>query len=200
MKNRTIIYFTCSFFAGGVVFLYLQDIRWFVYGNDISLFDVFELCITSAIGIYIASSLQTNLESRRYEKDIIFSRIDYIDNSLDALLSEIMSNPTVSVFRLNGTVGSCRKIWSKVSQLFRDRYAKEYNLETLMCFAKKLQNEMILVSKLSTGMEISGNQETNIMVKDNLCTYSEKRRNEILSEMSNIKNLITDIKLEINRL
>lgn len=110
IKVSKVIYFICTLFVGGVLSLYFQDLGWFVYGNNISLVDIIELCVTSAIGIYIATSLQTNIENKKVEKEILFSRVDYIDVSLDSLLMEIMSNQPISIFRVNGVIGSCRKL------------------------------------------------------------------------------------------
>lgn len=187
-----------AFFAiGWVVGLFVYDWDLFKYDFNLSLFDVLSLIITSAIGIYVAQSIQTSLERKKVERDIIFARLDYVEKSIEQLINDILQNPSVSTFKVTACISSCRRSWVKSNKIICETYPNSFNNNSNMELTRKLSSCFIKLNQLTSGEEeIDGVRM--IEVADNQSTFHERRKAEISCKIDEIKNVIIDLKLIIS--
>jgi hypothetical protein len=70
-KKKINIYWFIPVTITSILFgIYIGDLKFFQIKNEIDLVSFASLFITSSIGIYIASSLQKNIEANKFEKNL----------------------------------------------------------------------------------------------------------------------------------
>ena len=181
------------FALGWVVGLFAENWSWFEFSNEVSLLDVISLVITTAIGLYVAVVIQNNIENKRAEKEIIYGQFNFVEQYLSELRYEVSKEHAESSNDIVAKIGGCRKFWSKIVTLIKDKYGidlSKYNINP---------NEFIKLNQLCTSTPIIGDKDNSVIAQDGKVTYSETRRNEIYSEIDRIRMTIVDLKLLINQ-
>ena len=181
------------FALGWVVGLFAENWSWFEFSNEVSLLDVISLVITTAIGLYVAVVIQNNIENKRAEKEIIYGQFNFVEQYLSELRYEVSKEHDESSNDIVAKIGGCRKFWSKIVTLIKDKYGidlSKYNINP---------NEFIKLNQLCTSTPIIGDKDNSVIAQDGKVTYSETRRNEIYSEIDRIRMTIVDLKLLINQ-
>lgn len=79
----------------GIFGYYTNSYKFFDFKNEIDLVSLITLIVTSAIGIYIASSLQKNIDADKFEKALIFDNIKPITNKIKKISDGIANNTLV---------------------------------------------------------------------------------------------------------
>ena len=54
----------------GIFGFYMSSYSFFKFKNEIDIVSLFSLVATTALGIYIASTLQNNIEAKKFEKSL----------------------------------------------------------------------------------------------------------------------------------
>lgn len=194
MRTITKIAIAIVLFAlGWVVGLFAENWSWFVFNNEVSLLDVLSLVITTAIGLYVAVVIQNNIENKRVEKDIIFGLLNFVEQYLLELRTEVSKEQAAGSDDIVSKIGACRKYWSKIMTLIHDKYGIDFSSNNIN------PNEFIKLNQLCTGTAIIGANDSSVLVKDGKASYSDTRKNEIHTEIDRIRMIIVDLKLLINQ-
>lgn len=184
-----IVIFALGWAAG----LFAENWSWFVISNEVSLLDVLSLVITTVIGLYVAVVIQNNLESKRFEKEIIFGQFNFVEQYLSELRTEVLKVQSEGTVDIVAKIGGCRKFWNKIVIVIKEKYGidlSKYNITP---------NEFIKLNQLCTSTPIIGDQDDSVIAKNGKVTYSDTRKNEIFSEIDRIRMIIVDLKLLINQ-
>lgn len=199
MKRNSCLYLGSAFVCGWCLGLFFNDYSLFIYNYDIELFDVVSLFVTSSIGIYIAHTIQANVENKKTEKEIIFCKLDFIENVLTDYLSDVMQGKSLGIFKITGSIGTCRKNWAKLIEILKGKcHNDEESLKKIEGVDSLVRRNFINLNRLSTDEGV--NDSSSIRVKNNRVTFKGNRTVLISNEIDIIRNTIVDFKFIINEL
>lgn len=181
------------FTLGWATGLFAENWSWFVFNNEVSLLEVLSLVITTVIGLYVADVIQNNLESKKFEKEIIFGQFNFVEQYLSELRTEVLKVQSEGTVDIVAKIGGCRKFWSKIVTVIKVKYG----IDLAKCDINP--NEFIKLNQLCTSTPVIGVQDDSVIAKDGKVSYSDTRKNEIFSEIDRIRMIIVDLKLLINQ-
>lgn len=88
----------------GIFGFYTSSYSFFKFKNEIDIVSLFSLIVTTSIGVYIASTLQKNIEAEKFEKSLnqnlinsLLSKTKTIDKYLS--LNNLKFQETVAIFK-----------------------------------------------------------------------------------------------------
>lgn len=88
----------------GIFGFYTSTYSFFKFKNEIDIVSLFSLLVTTAIGIYIASTLQKNIEAKKFEKSLnqnlinsLLSKTKTIDKYLSS--NNLKFQETIALFK-----------------------------------------------------------------------------------------------------
>lgn len=166
----------------GIFGYYTNSYELFKFKYEIDIVNLVTLIITSAIGIYIASSLQKNIDADKFEKALIFDNIRPIANKLKKI-AEGINNESLSF-------QNTKKWFKSISSQLSELESINNMCDIIDCNElDKLRSQYLELKTLLTDSKIQGElielpTEKTILAKKKLIAF---------------KNSITSLTIKVNR-
>jgi hypothetical protein len=157
-RKINIIWVIFLVILSGIFGYYTSSYKFFDFKYEIDIVNLLTLIVTSFIGIYIASSLQKNIDANKYEKNLVIENIKPITSILKNLIEKIRTtnlkfDETIKAFKdvsfhiseFEELNTSCDLIENKELELIRSEYLE---VKTLVTNAK-VENEVLVLDKLN---------------------------------------------------
>ena len=124
----------------GIFGFYTNSYTFFKFKNEIDLVSLVGLVITTTIGVYIASSLQKNIEAKKFEKELNHKLI----NSLILKIKTLDKYLSANSLKFQETIKLFKTISSLISEL------KEINEISKMINQNKITELRTLFTEIKT--------------------------------------------------
>jgi hypothetical protein len=115
-KSMKIYWLIPVIILSGIFGFYMSSYSFFKFKNEIDIVSLFSLVATTALGIYIASTLQNNIEAKKFEKSLnqnlinsLLSKTKTIDKYLSS--NNLKFQETIALFKsLSSLLSELREI------------------------------------------------------------------------------------------
>lgn len=159
---------------------------------EFDLFDVFSLCVTVALAIYVARIIESDIQRRQASTEIWVKRFEQIDKMLQKL-SDVVSKQDVDY---NTIVNITHNIRIKLNQT--QKALKQYDMQIhsdkdfdrLLAYFKKLKDKL-------TNTPIDKKDKSSIELNDGIVLYSSQRMKEINNLICQVENGLFLVKLRL---
>jgi len=183
MKRKISIYWLIPvIIISGIFGYFTTQYKFFTFKYEIDMVAVISLLITSTLAIYIASSIQQGIESKKFEKDLVYKIISPLiqkTKTIDKYLS-------INSLKFTETVKTFKDISSLISEL------KEINEVCLFMEQNKatqIRNLFLEIKRSTTGSQLA----------NNIFILTDEDKGTSLSKIKEFKKELIKIMIEINR-
>ena len=191
--NKGIILFILIFFVIGFTIGRITDWSYFVFDNKISVIDVLSLAITSFLAIYIAKIIEREKQNAQSAKQSYIDKLIQCEQLLFTI-TNLIEEKNVSYGKINNTVHIFRmKLNNTIEYITeKDDHFKNFEIDKNM-----LENKTKELKDLLTNTPIDKTDNSNIVIRNNKVTYSEKRVLDINKVSASIENELFNIRNKI---
>ncbi len=183
MKKEIKIYWLIPIIIISGIFGFLTNsFEFFNFKSEIDLVNLFTLVVTSSLGFYIASTLQNNIEVKKFEKELVYSTIKSLNNKTKNIEKYLSANS----LKFNETIKTFKDISGLISEL---KEVNEFCLVVDNHSIKVLRSIYIEIKPLITGGRVDNNN----------LTLSSEHIKLSKSKLKKFKNRLIKIMIEVNR-
>lgn len=160
----------------------------------IELFDLVSLLVTIILAIYVATSLERRVQDDRIEKELHIEQINQIEqilNELENILREekiqyanVISRISKIRIKKNNIVNAIKECLPELSSAIKDK-------------TDTITQSIDSLKRLLTDTSVDNN--TDVVMKDGILTYSFNRISDINNSICALENELYRLKIIINR-
>lgn len=191
--NKGGILILCIAFVIGFTIGRITDWSYFIVDNEISVIDILSLAITSVIAIYIAKIIEREKQNTQSAKQSYIEKLSQCEQLLFTITS-LIDEKNISYGKINNAVHIFRvKLNNTIENITKkDSHFKNFEIDKNM-----LDNKTKELRDLLTNTPIDKNDNSNIIIRNNKVTYSEKRVLDINNVSVAIENELFNIRNKI---
>lgn len=192
-NNKGVLLIILIFFVIGLIIGRITDWSYFVFDNKISVIDVLSLAITSFLAIYIAKIIEREKQNAQSAKQSYIDKLIQCEQLLFTI-TNLIEEKNVSYGKINNTVHIFRiKLNNTIEYITeKDDHFKNFEIDKNM-----LENKTKELKDLLTNTPIDKTDKSNIVIRNNKVTYSEKRVLDINKVSASIENELFNIRNKI---
>lgn len=192
-NNKGVLLIILIFFVIGFIIGRITDWSYFVFDNKISVIDVLSLAITSFLAIYIAKIIEREKQNAQSAKQSYIDKLIQCEQLLFTI-TNLIEEKNVSYGKINNTVHIFRiKLNNTIEYITeKDDHFKNFEIDKNM-----LENKTKELKDLLTNTPIDKTDKSNIVIRNNKVTYSEKRVLDINKVSASIENELFNIRNKI---
>jgi hypothetical protein len=187
MQKNNIISFIIGLVIGLVIGLIVKNfpcITYFSWDKSVSIIDLVSIFITIALALLISLKLDIVAENKKAEKELLISKIEGFENKL-VFISELIQNKEPSYIGIVAKYALFREEYQYIINIFNNyKYLDEYKTDL---------DKNIFVLKYS----LTATDNKDLKVTKDKSIYSNERKNEINKWISDIRNVLFKIQLDI---
>lgn len=165
---------------------------YFVISKEVNIVDVFSIFTTVFLALYISRIIEMQKDQKKYEKEIVFNKINELCRVISCL-KELIHKNNVDLGTLNYHIKMSFTLTKFINQILQN-----YNIYNSPAYMESVLNEIRKVRGILTTTPIDS-KSVDINISSNIVTYSSAIINSSFQKLSNIENLVTEWQLEINK-
>jgi hypothetical protein len=163
--------------------------------------DAISLIATIILGVYIAKTLQKEVQDKRIEKDMylgLISAIEQIIRDIDNLVENSGGN-NLHYNRIVNVMHRCRIKKVDVFKALGSINNGSLKSKIDDC-DQKLKTELRILKTALTETSVKASSTPSVKLKKNMVTYSDERRIEIITSINAIESSLFKLKILVNNL
>lgn len=200
-RNSIIVILLCLSFCIGFFLRCWYEIGTYQIDTTINALDAISLIATIILGVYIAKTLQKEVQDKRIEKDMylgLISAIEQIIRDIDDLVENSGGN-NLHYNRIVNVMHRCR---IKKADVFKalgsiDNESLKSQIDD---YDQKLKTELQSLKTALTETSVQASSKPSVKLEKNMVTYSEERIIEIITSINAIESSLFKLKILVNNL
>ncbi len=200
-RNSTIVILLCLSFCIGFFLRCWYEIGTCQINTTINALDAISLIATIILGVYIAKTLQKEVQDKRIEKDMylgLISAIEQIIRDIDNLVENSGGN-NLHYNRIVNVMHRCRIKKVDVFKALGSINNGSLKSKIDDC-DQKLKTELRILKTALTETSVKASSTPSVKLKKNMVTYSDERRIEIITSINAIESSLFKLKILVNNL
>ena len=200
-RNSTIVILLCLSFCIGFFLRCWYEIGTCQINTTINALDAISLIATIILGVYIAKTLQKEVQDKRIEKDMylgLISAIEQIIRDIDNLV-ENSGSYNLHYHRIVNVMHRCRIKKVDVFKALGSINNGSLKSKIDDC-DQKLKTELRILKTALTETSVKASSTPSVKLKKNMVTYSDERRIEIITSINAIESSLFKLKILVNNL
>ena len=179
--------FAASLFLLGLCVGGIRDFGSFKFNSTIEfeLFDVFSLVVTICLAIYVANVIEGENQMKQTRLEIWINRFKQIQD-ISTKLSEVLNTKEIYYTTIVHLLHNMRSKTSHIKKLAGEHqftFQKQSEYKALINLEKQLR-------RLMTETPVTTSDKAEVTLKNNILSFSNNRKQEINSCISNIDNVL----------
>ena len=200
-RNSTIVILLCLSFCIGFFLRCWYEIGTCQINTTINALDAISLIATIILGVYIAKTLQKEVQDKRIEKDMylgLISAIEQIIRDIENLVENSGGN-NLHYNRIVNVMHRCRIKKVDVFKALGSINNGSLKSKIDDC-DQKLKTELRILKTALTETSVKASSTPSVKLKKNMVTYSDERRIEIITSINAIESSLFKLKILVNNL
>ena len=192
-----ILVYVLIFSFGFVFSRFIKNIPYIEISHSVDIANIFWILSTIFLGLIITNYFQKNVNDFRTEKDLIIKRVSETSEMVSTLQKIVitgtisLTEAVSSVKRINKSLISIEKI-GKLCEITINN-SVIININTNLAELRKTLTDTPNISQSQSIIDLS------IKVKDGIIYYSPERVSQIEVKFDNLKDLMLELQIDLNR-
>lgn len=174
--------------------LLVKHVNQLTFNFEVSVFDMFALCVTAALAWWVAEKLEKDSDKERCEKEILIEKFKSMDELIEKLNEKIESDTIIPLTMVTSIINSIDALSTRIMEQIRIHYPSVLRKYPDANYMEELNKLDDLCTNDADGGMVS-DIERNVSV----CVYSPERVEDI-GECSNLlSDKIFNLEILVNR-
>lgn len=192
IKPTIIIIFI--FGMGWMFGLFVEHFDLFHLSFEVPAFSIINLLVISFLAWYVNYSLQNRQRKNKSKIDLLSNKIDEVDSYLKRILDLTCKDTGASYIEMCKLDKWCRNWAKRIISVIETKYCDVCPKDKYVTLTQDLVTLRSLVT--SSSIIIAG-QPQDVLINNNIVTYSASRRAEIDVLVDSIRNTLYNIKIGV---
>ena len=195
MISKKKVYNVLAFITIGVgAGLFVKHVNQLTFNFEVSVFDMFALCVTVALAWWVAEKLEKDSDKERCEKDIIIEKLKSMDELIDKLNEKIESDTIIPLTMVTSVINSIDALSTRIMEQIKNHYPSVI----------REHPDAVLVEELNQLDNLCTNDADGGMVSDiehdvSVCVYTPERVADIWVCANSLSDKIFNLEILVNR-
>lgn len=181
-------------FIGVGIGLLVKYFNQLTFNFEVSVFDMFALCVTVILAWWVAEKLEKDSDRERCEKDIIIEKLKSMDELIVKLNEKIESNTIMPLTMVTSFINSIDAHSTRIMEQIRNHYPSVINDHQDADYTNELNQLDDLCTNDADGGMVSG-IDNDVSV----CIYSPERVEDIGVYSNLLSDKIFNLEILVNR-
>ena len=181
-------------FIGVGIGLLVKYFNQLTFNFEVSVFDMFALCVTVILAWWVAEKLEKDSDKERCEKDIIIEKLKSMDELIVKLNEKIESNTIMPLTMVTSIINSIDAHSTRIMEQIRNHYPSVINDHQDADYTNELNQLDDLCTNDADGGMVSG-IDNDVSV----CIYSPERVEDIGVYSNLLSDKIFNLEILVNR-
>ncbi len=188
---------TIFIFGMGWMFgLFVEHFGLFHLSFEVPAFSIINLLVISFLAWYVNYSLQNSQRRNKSKIDLLSNKVDEIDSYLKRIIELTSANNGASYVEMCKLDKWCRTWAKRIISVIETKYSDVCPKESYVTLTQDL---LTLRSLVTTSPIITAGQTQEVLINNNIVTYSTNRRAEIDVLVDSIRNTLYNIKIGVSQ-
>lgn len=174
--------------------LFVKHFNQLTFNFEVSVFDMFALCVTVALAWWVAEKLEKDSDKERCEKDIIIGKLKSMDDLIDKLSEKIESDTIMPLTMVTSVINSIDALSTRIMEQIRSHYPSVIREHPDADFVVELNQ----LDDLCTN-DADGGMVSDIEHDVSVCVYSPERVEDIGVCVNSLSDKIFNLEILVNR-